>query len=68
MEERFETFTLLISKLNRSIKRIKSEEMDEFNLKSPHVSCLYYIYKMGALTADERKIITDGCLINYYRS
>ena len=58
MEERFETFTVLISKLSRSIKRIKSEEMDEFNLKSPHVSCLYYIYKIGALTAKE---LTDIC-------
>ena len=27
-----------------------------------------FTLKMGALTPDERKIITDGCLINYYRS
>ena len=41
--ERFETFTLLVSKLSRSIRKIKSEEMAEFGLKGPHVSCLYYL-------------------------
>jgi len=34
MIERFKTFTVLIAKINRSIKRIKTEEMDEFNLKA----------------------------------
>ena len=53
MEERFETFTVLISKISRSIRKIKSEEMDEFDLKSPHVSCLYYLLKIGSLTAKE---------------
>ena len=53
MEERFKTFTVLISKISRSIKKIKTEEMVEFNLKSPHVSCLYYIFKMNTLTATE---------------
>lgn len=51
MEERFKTFTVLISKINRNIKRIKTEEMREYDLKSPHVSCLYYIHKMGDITA-----------------
>ena len=53
MQERFKTFTVLISKINRSIKKIKTEEMDEFNLKSHHVSCLYYLYKSNSLTAKE---------------
>ena len=53
MNERFETFTVLVSNLNRCIYRIKTEEMAEFNLKSSHVSCLYYIFKHGALTAKE---------------
>ena len=43
MEERFETFTILIARISRSIKRIKSEEMADFELKGPHVSCLYYL-------------------------
>ena len=53
MEDRFEMFTVLIAKISRSIRRIKTEEMSEYNLKSPHVSCLYYIYKRGALAAAE---------------
>ena len=53
MQERFKTFTVLISKISRSIRRIKTEEMDEFNLKSHHVSCLYYLYKSESLTAKE---------------
>ncbi|MBE5921408.1 MAG: MarR family transcriptional regulator [Lachnospiraceae bacterium] len=53
MEERFQTFTVLISKFSRSIRKIKTEEMAKFDLKSQHVSCLYYLYKMGALTAKE---------------
>lgn len=35
MEERFEAFTVLISRISRSIRRIKSEEMAEFQLKGP---------------------------------
>ena len=53
MEERFKTFTVLIAGISRSIRRIKTEEMAEFDLKSPHVSCLYYLYKSGTLTAKE---------------
>lgn len=51
MVERYRDFTVLITKLNRSIKRIKSEEMREFDLKGPHVTCLYYLYKIGKTTA-----------------
>ena len=58
MQDRFEAFTLLIAGINRSIRRIKTEEMAEFDLKSPHVSCLYYLYKEGALTL---KALGDIC-------
>ena len=58
MQERFENFTVLIAKISRSIRKIKTEEMDEFNLKSPHVSCLYYLYKSSTLTAKE---LCDVC-------
>lgn len=51
--ERYRYFTALITKINRNIKRIKSEEMSEFNLKGPHVSCLYYLYSTGGTTATE---------------
>ena len=53
MKERFGTFTMLIAKIGRSIKRIKSEEMAEFQLKGPHVSCLYYLSVYGSMTAAE---------------
>lgn len=58
MEGRFETFTVLIAKISRCIRRIKAEEMAEFGLKGPHVSCLYYLYSFGALTASE---LCDRC-------
>ena len=53
MIERYRDFTVLITSINRSIKRIKTEEMNEFNLKGPHVTCLYYLYKTGGTTAKE---------------
>ena len=58
MEERFQAFTVLITGISRSIHRIKTEEMSEFNLRSSHVSCLYYLYKKKSLTARE---ICDLC-------
>ena len=57
MQERFELFTVLISKISRAIRKIKSQEMVEFNLKTPHVSCLYYIYKLNELTATQLRDI-----------
>ena len=53
MEERFRTFTVLITKLYRSIRKIKSEETEEYGLNSQHVSCLYYLYKEKSLTLTE---------------
>lgn len=53
MNNRFETFTVLISSVNRCIRQIKAKEMEEYGLKSPHVSCLYYLYKHPSMTAAE---------------
>ncbi len=51
-ESGFENFTVLITRISRSIRRLKAEEMAEFGLKGPHVSCLYYLYRAGgSLTA-----------------
>ena len=58
MDERFETFTVLINQISRSIRRIKAEQMESINLKGPHVSCLYYLSKNGPLTAAE---MCDRC-------
>ena len=53
MEERFETFTVLINRISRNIRRIKNQEMAEYDLRSAHVSCLYYIYTLKNATATD---------------
>ena len=53
MKERFKTFTVLISKISRNIKKIKNQEMAEYGLRSVHVTCLYYLYSEESLTATE---------------
>lgn len=53
MKERFETFTVLIAKISRNIRKIKNQEMAEYNLRSSHISCLYYLYLLGSMTATE---------------
>lgn len=53
MKERFETFTVLINKISRNIRKIKNQEMAEYNLKSSHISCLYYLYVLEGLTATD---------------
>ena len=53
MTQRFETFTVLINRISRNIRKIKNQEMAEYDLRSAHVSCLYYIYKTENITATE---------------
>ena len=53
MQERFETFTVLINRISRNIRKIKNQEMAEYNLRSTHVSCLYYLYINQGITATE---------------
>lgn len=53
MKERFETFTVLITRINRSIRKIKNQEMAEYGLRSVHISCLYYLYLSDGLTATD---------------
>lgn len=53
MEERFETFTVLINRISRNIRKIKNQEMAEYHLRSAHISCLYYLYSEDGLTATE---------------
>lgn len=70
MEERYKMFTILIAKCSRAIKRIKSNEMHGLQLKSFHVSCLYYLYINGkpmtskelCLVCDEDKAHVSRCL------
>ena len=53
MKERFETFTVLINKISRNIKKIKNYEMAEYGLRSTHISCLYYLYSADSVTATD---------------
>ena len=53
MTERFETFTVLINRINRNIRKIKKQRMAEHDLSSAHVSCLYFLYLSENLTATD---------------
>ena len=53
MKQRFETFTVLINKISRNVRKIKNMEMSEYNLRSAHVSCLYYLYSADSMTATD---------------
>ncbi len=68
MEERFEHFTAMLTNISRSIHKIKTEEMSAFNLKSSHLSCLYYLYKKDTLTAKELCDYCDEDKANISRS
>lgn len=68
MQDRFKEFTVLIANLNRCIYKIKTEEMADFNLKSSHVSCIYYIYKEVSLTAKELCLVCGEDKANISRA
>ena len=53
MQNRFETFTVYINRISRNIRKIKNQEMEEYHLRSAHISCLYYLFTSKGLTATE---------------
>ena len=53
MQERFETFTVLINRISRNIRKIKNQEMADYHLRSVHVSCLYFLYLHEGATATD---------------
>ncbi len=53
MNQRFETFTVLIAKINRNLRRLKNQEMAEYDLRGAQVMCLYYLALDESLTAAE---------------
>ncbi|MGI6315403.1 MAG: MarR family winged helix-turn-helix transcriptional regulator [Christensenellales bacterium] len=53
MTDRVETFTVLINRIGRSIRRIKNQEMAEWDLRGAPVACLYYLYTEGDMNAGE---------------
>ena len=69
MVDRFETFTVLLNRINRNIRKIKNKEMANYELRSPHISCLYYLYMTEGLTSkdlcercEEDKATVSRCL------
>ncbi len=53
MENRFETFTIMINRISRNVRKIKNQEMAEYGLKSAHISCLYFLYTCDSMTSTE---------------
>lgn len=53
MQARFETFTVLINRISRNIRKIKNQEMAGDGLRSAHISCLYYLYINDGATATD---------------
>ena len=53
MENRFDLFVNLISDLNRNIRKIKTAELADYNLKGTQLMCLYYVNKFSKITAKE---------------
>ena len=68
MVQRFETFTVLINRISRNIRKIKNEEMAEYKLRSVHTSCLYYLYKEESLSLGELCNICEEDKANISRS
>ena len=59
MENIFENFTITILKLNKLVQKIKNIEMQEYDLKTIHVMCMYYLDKYPkGLTASELTKLT----------
>ena len=53
MHNRYETFTVLINRICRNIRKIKNQQMAEYNLRSVHISCLYYLHSAESMTATD---------------
>lgn len=47
MRNRFETFAICVTELNRCLQKIKEAEMKPFGLQAKHAMCLYYLGKNG---------------------
>ena len=59
MENIFENFTITILKLNKLVQKIKNYEMQEYDLKTIHVMCGYYLKNNPeGLTASELTKLT----------
>ncbi len=55
----FSLFTGLITNIFRCINKIKQKYMKSLGLKSGHVSCLYYLFKLGPMSHKELCTVCD---------
>ena len=54
LQDRFETFSITIADIWRSLQKIKTQAMEPFGLKSSHFMCLFFLhYENKPLTATE---------------
>lgn len=58
MQVEYENFTLIVSKLCKVIRKIKTKEVEEYNLKSSHVTIMYFMYNYTNITL---KQLCDYC-------
>ena len=58
MEQRYETFTLLIMNISRCVQKIKNVEMSALGLKGRQVQCLFALFN-----SDEGASLTALCEI-----
>ncbi|MCR5349906.1 MAG: DUF4364 family protein [Acholeplasmatales bacterium] len=53
MATRYNNFKILITKIAKSIHKVEEKEMQQINLKSQHISCLYYLSLSEKLRAKD---------------
>lgn len=53
MATRYDNFKVIINKIARLIHKIEEMEMKKYNLKSQHISCLYFLYQYKSMRAKE---------------
>ncbi|MCH5350992.1 MAG: winged helix-turn-helix transcriptional regulator [Clostridiales bacterium] len=58
MEQRYETFTLLVLNLSRCVQKIKNKEVESLGLKGTHVQCLFTLFN-----SDKGASLTELCSI-----
>lgn len=58
MQEDFEKLTVLINRINRNIRKMKSRKITEYDLRGVHISCLQYLYKHDGAIASN---LCEGC-------
>lgn len=72
MAGRFENFTFLINKMDKTIQKIKLIEIKEYGLKSIHVMCIYHLSQASngltnkelvTLTLEDKAAISRALLL-----